>query len=310
MNNTVYIYGLCSSENGTIRYVGKTRNNLKNRLNEHKYDALTKKRKNHKCNWIRKIYREGFELQIVLIEEVNENNWEDREIFWISYYREHSNAVNQLDGGNNGGIGGKVYPYSYEETKELLKSTGVDFKSYAHYKKYVKEKGLRKMFPLCPKKVFLERGEWVSWGDFFSNNYISEKEMTDKYLPYNELKNEVINLGVKSRSEYRKIARERETFPIYPDVSYKGRGWENWYEFLGLKKCIKCSYDTFCRYISLYFGKLPPMKRYNRLLTNKVLSNRLPYHPERTYKRKLSEIRKDIKEIKFKQQIKNGKKQT
>ena len=82
-----YIYGLSSSKDGIIRYVGQTKNALKNRLNEHKCDALTRKLKSHKCNWIRKIYKTGFKLQIELIEITDELHWQEREIYWIQEYR-------------------------------------------------------------------------------------------------------------------------------------------------------------------------------------------------------------------------------
>lgn len=70
-----YIYGLYSTEDNIIRYVGQTKSQLNQRKNEHKCDALTRKIKNHKCNWIRKVYKDGFEIGITLLDEANEKNW-------------------------------------------------------------------------------------------------------------------------------------------------------------------------------------------------------------------------------------------
>lgn len=290
-----YIYGLSSSEDGIIRYVGQTKNNIKNRLNEHKCDALTKKLKSHKCNWIRKVYRDGFEIKISLIEETDEKHWQEREIYWIQEYRKTNKLLNQLDGGECGGIGGKYFQYSYSETKDLLKKMNFSFKNFKEYKSKIKEQEeLKKFFPLNPKKVFSARNEWVSWGDFLGNAYVSDQEKHNNILTYELAKNIVRERKISDMNEYQKLSLTRNDLPLWPNKAYKNKGWNNWYDFLGKTKIVKCSYETFCRYLSIHFNKLITRKKYEEMFTSGKLSKKLPYHPDRIYGKTWTNIKRDI----------------
>lgn len=291
-----YIYGLSSSKDGIIRYVGQTKNALKNRLNEHKCDALTRKLKSHKCNWIRKIYKTGFKLQIELIEVTDELHWQEREIYWIQEYRKKdSNLINQLDGGQSGGIGGKYFPYSYFETKEFIKEIGVSFNSFKEYKSFVyKHNEYKNRLPLNPKKVFEYRNEWISWGDFFSNDYVSDKEKEQKILSYDDAKKILAENNIHNMHDYEKFIQNRKDLPLIPRSHYKKKGWINHYDFLGNRKIHKCDYITFCKYIKFHFGQLMSRNEYEKLFKNGCIDNFLPSHPHRQYNKKWSEIKNDI----------------
>ena len=293
-----YIYGLSSSEDGVVRYIGQTKNSLNARLNEHKCDALTRKLKSHKCNWIRKIYKNGFVLNITLIEETDENHWQDREIYWIRKYRnKNDKLVNQLDGGQCGGIGGKFFKYSYSETKNRLKEMGLIFNNFKEYKAHMKNnQQLKCFFPLNPKKVFSSRNEWVSWGDFLSTEYISDREIHASIVTYDKAKKVVVNNKISSINEYRCFYKNVIGLPMYPEKVYKNKGWSNWFDFLDRKKVVKCNYDVFCRYISMYFPFGITQKEYEHKLSAGELSKKLPYHPERKYGKTLSKIVKEVLE--------------
>lgn len=77
----MFIYGLFSTEDNVIRYVGQTRKALKERLREHVNGALKRNGKTYKDNWIRKCYKEGFEVNIKEIEKVDSDIVDEREIF-------------------------------------------------------------------------------------------------------------------------------------------------------------------------------------------------------------------------------------
>ena len=291
-----YIYGLSSSEDGVIRYIGQTKNSLNARLNEHKCDALTRSMKNHKCNWIRKIYKNGYKLQIHLIEVTDETNWQNREIYWISKYRENGNIVNQLDGGQSGGIGGKFFPYTYEETKSFIRGLGMNFTSARNYKAFLREhiNEYKDRLPLNPKKVFTYRNEWVSWGDFFSNSYISDKEKGSKIVPYDEAKRILLKNDITNITEYNTFVVDRDDLPLYPRNHYKGHGWINHYDFFNKEKIVKCDYDTFCEYISINFGELMTRKKYEYEFRTGNISKNLPFHPDRAFNKTWADMRKDI----------------
>jgi len=75
-------------------YVGQTVLTIQERLNKH-----LKNKKNHKfINALNKYGIEKFESQI--IEEVQENMLDEREIYWIKYYNTYNNGYNMTEGGD------------------------------------------------------------------------------------------------------------------------------------------------------------------------------------------------------------------
>jgi len=79
-----------------VRYVGFTANGPR-RLWEHLHEAKTTKKVNHKLNWIRSLLRDGVEPLLATLEEVTVENWQERERYWISAFKE--TLTNSTDGG-------------------------------------------------------------------------------------------------------------------------------------------------------------------------------------------------------------------
>lgn len=99
--NQVYIYILKDSENN-IRYVGKT-TNIKRRLHSHIAEAKLNKSKRYVLKWIRQLLANNKKPILEIIEICNEDIWQEREIYWISYYRKLiPNLCNSCDGGKGG----------------------------------------------------------------------------------------------------------------------------------------------------------------------------------------------------------------
>ena len=91
----MYIYGLCDPETKEIRYVGATRN-LEKRLQGH----LRRKSDTRKERWIAALRVNGLIPKIKKLEIVTEDNWQERERYWIAKYRkENNNLLNIADGG-------------------------------------------------------------------------------------------------------------------------------------------------------------------------------------------------------------------
>lgn len=95
----IYIYTLTNDKNTEdIRYIGKT-SNLKNRLKRH-LSNYSLNSDTYKNRWIKKELLLGNKILIHSIEEVNENNWQEREIYWIKKYKELGfNLTNTTLGG-------------------------------------------------------------------------------------------------------------------------------------------------------------------------------------------------------------------
>jgi len=109
----IYIYVLIDPRNSQIRYVGKSirpKDRLTNHCNDHS--------KNHRCYWIQELLSLGMMPKQQTIEIVPPNiSWQEREIYWISYYKRCSaNLVNCTDGGDG------VLNLSGESKERMLKT--------------------------------------------------------------------------------------------------------------------------------------------------------------------------------------------
>jgi hypothetical protein len=106
------IYSLNDPITDEVRYIGKTVSELFKRLSSHYRD----KSKSYKTYWIQSLKEKGLKPVIKLVEICLENNWEEREKYWISFYRQRTNLTNYLDGGQGQQKG---YKHS-EESKNKI----------------------------------------------------------------------------------------------------------------------------------------------------------------------------------------------
>ena len=54
-----------------------------------------------------------------------------------------------------------------------------------------------------------------------------------RYLSFEETKEYARKLGLKTSREWAKIKHPENIFKR-PDISFKNKGWTNWYDFLGI----------------------------------------------------------------------------
>lgn len=93
MKKIFKIYALTDDE--TVRYIGVTSRELSQRLYQHVWDGKNKKG-SHKIHWIKSLLNNNKKPSIKLIEECTEENWQEREKYWIKYY---NNLTNTSEGG-------------------------------------------------------------------------------------------------------------------------------------------------------------------------------------------------------------------
>lgn len=106
---TTFIYALIDPSTQQIRYVGKS-DDPKDRLRRHLGDGANI----HKTRWIAKLKRQGLIPLLHILEEVPYSQWQEKERYWIAYYREQGcSLLNKTDGGD--GLSG------YEYTDEIRK---------------------------------------------------------------------------------------------------------------------------------------------------------------------------------------------
>jgi len=106
----VKIYGLVCPLSKEIRYVGKTKWSLKRRLKEH---IRENKSKTHKQKWINNLKSKELFPTIVLIENVNDVDWIEKEKFYIKLFKEKGFKLTNIAEGGEGG-GSKGYKHSEE----------------------------------------------------------------------------------------------------------------------------------------------------------------------------------------------------
>lgn len=93
----VQIYVLVDPRDGDLRYVGQTRNALSRRLRDH----LADKRPCHRTNWIQLLVRIGLRPIIRIVQHVTQDEANDAERYWISWFKsENCRLVNSTDGGD------------------------------------------------------------------------------------------------------------------------------------------------------------------------------------------------------------------
>lgn len=98
----IKIYSLNDPITKEVRYIGKTNQQyLSSRLHSHMKDC--KKSNSKKIIWIKSILINGLRPEINLLDEVEEENWEYWEKYYISYYKELGyDLVNTTSGGQRG----------------------------------------------------------------------------------------------------------------------------------------------------------------------------------------------------------------
>ncbi len=98
------IYGLYSTDENIVRYIGLTKQSISKRVKDHIYEALhphlSASPDSLKNNWIRSCINRQALIKYTILEEANETGCDEREKYWISYFGRNT-LVNGTDGGRN-----------------------------------------------------------------------------------------------------------------------------------------------------------------------------------------------------------------
>ena len=92
------IYTLKDPNTLQIRYIGATCKKLQTRLSNHIYYAK-KRNCTHVHNWILNLLTNEKKPIIELLEIVTKETWEEREIYWIAFYKKTGLLTNIREGG-------------------------------------------------------------------------------------------------------------------------------------------------------------------------------------------------------------------
>ena len=92
-----------SSDQENIRYVGVTTRTVEQRFYGHKYCAMHDDKRGlpvHK--WMYSHYNRGETIIVKQIDSCSESEWQDREKYWISHYRDLGFQLLNISEGGNG----------------------------------------------------------------------------------------------------------------------------------------------------------------------------------------------------------------
>lgn len=97
---TTFIYALVDPETQEIRYIGKA-NNPRKRFNKH----LRQTDDTYKQRWIHGLQSRNLKPLMQIIEEIPVDLWQERERYWIDFYRAQGcHLTNTAPGGQAGGM--------------------------------------------------------------------------------------------------------------------------------------------------------------------------------------------------------------
>ena len=104
-NRSVVVYGLASSEDGKIRYIGQTAQALAKRFSAH-FSYPVSKRNSMVNRWISSVRQAGFRVLCFVIE--SDAIWNDTETRWIAWYLKQGTELVNTTVGGSGTLGHKV----------------------------------------------------------------------------------------------------------------------------------------------------------------------------------------------------------
>src|SRR5436309_5223992 len=120
---------------------------------------------------------------------------------------------------------------SYRSLRNIIRP--LNLKGKSGYEKYWKSHQRPDNIPARPDYYYPD--EWKGWDDLTGYKRTSNK----RFRPFDEARKYVRKLGLpneKAWREYCKSGEKPEDIPSKPDFVYRGRGWVDWYDWLGIQK--------------------------------------------------------------------------
>lgn len=101
-NKKVAIYCMIDPRTAEVRYIGKTERSLKERIAEHYYQ---RNYRDYPVNlWIRELVNLGLKPLSMTLDEIDFNDWEEHEIYWVKTMRDSGFSLLNMTGGGDGFI--------------------------------------------------------------------------------------------------------------------------------------------------------------------------------------------------------------
>ena len=264
----IFIYGLYNSFDSEIRYIGKT-NNVKRRITDHIIEAKSGNYSHFPKNrWILKTIAENGKVLAKVLEITDEENWKEREQYWIKYFRSLPGKENlNLSDGGDGFVAHDFL--SYEECKKWVKENIPTIKSETKWKKEVAKSTFPDCIPRHPELVY----DNFSWFDFFEK---PRKEKLLDVFSIDEVKKIIRRNKLVNIQEVREFFCKDFLFPkpqTFNKVGFDLKRFldEMWY----------VDYDVLKRYILMFFPEIKSLNDFQK--EHKKMNKRIPYYLKEKY---------------------------
>lgn len=160
-----------------------------------------------------------------------------------------------------------IFYYTYAEAQWAVQVMGIEGKV-----DYDKRHSQDPRLPATPSRKYAATG-WISWYEFLG------KQKPPSHYTYTEAQVAVQAMGVKSTSEYEASYRRDPRLPCNPRVFYVGKGWTNWYDFLGKERSPFFATYAEAQTAAQNLG----IKGFNDYRRRRAECAKLPFHPEKLY---------------------------
>jgi hypothetical protein len=129
--------------------------------------------------------------------------------------------------------------YDYEECKKVILKKNIISKMdfFKKIKEIIKDDI---KIPYNPYMTY--KSKWEGWGEFLGTGRVSDNQKL--YKSFEEAKLWARSLNLKMVKEWRQLNLSElpKDIPKKPEKTYKGKGWVDYYDWLGIDKKEKISY--------------------------------------------------------------------
>jgi len=119
----------------------------------------------------------------------------------------------------------------FEEAREFVHN--LNLKGEKEWRDYRKSGNKPEDIPSNPNQTYKQDG-WKTWGDWLGNGIVASH--LREYRPFEEAREFVHNLNLKSQKEWRDYTKSRQKpkdIPANPEGTYKQEGWKGYGDWLG-----------------------------------------------------------------------------
>ena len=120
----ITIYTLEDPITKEVRYIGKTKKELVERMYSHISNYRLKKEKSYKNSWIKSLKQKNLKPIIKELDLVEEDDWEFWEQFYINLFKSWGFNLTNMTKGGEGSLGGKGC-LGYKHTEEAKKRISI-----------------------------------------------------------------------------------------------------------------------------------------------------------------------------------------